>query len=168
MSNATPLADYDNDLVRKTAERLTDGTLSTKEQFDRLLAYVRDEIQFGFPATGDLTKASETIELGIGQCNTKATLLRVLCKVLDIPARIHISLISKEIQRGFCTGIAYRLMPDEISHSWLEVEIDGDCDAQTASSMTKRCNPHLSESCAVEAGKPGFRLHWTRRGQAVT
>jgi len=48
-----------------------------------------------------------------------------LCKSSDISARIHFSLISKGIQKGFFTSFAYWLMPEEISHSWIEVEIDG-------------------------------------------
>jgi hypothetical protein len=61
----------------------------------------------------------------MGQCNTKGALLLALCRVVGIPARIHFSLIKKEIQRGLFTGIGYLLMPPLISHSWLEVEIDG-------------------------------------------
>lgn len=125
MSKRTPLADYQHDLVRKTAAQLVEGTQSATEKFERLLLYVRDEIKFGFPKTSDFTTASQTIKLGLGQCNTKATLLLALCKAVNIPARIHFSLISKDIQKGFFTGFAYRLMPDEISHSWIEVKTDG-------------------------------------------
>ena len=126
MAKSTVLADFDDDLVRSTANRIVGNADNAEDKFSRLLNYVRDDIKFGFPASGDLTKASETIKLGLGQCNTKATLLLALCKATDIPARIHFSLISKEIQKGFFKGLAYRLMPDEISHSWLEIEIDGE------------------------------------------
>ncbi|MBG53067.1 MAG: hypothetical protein CML99_11730 [Rhodobiaceae bacterium] len=126
MTKPIILADFDGDLVRSTASRIVGDADNEKEKFDRLLSYVRDDIKFGFPTRGDLTKASETIRLGLGQCNTKATLLLALCKATGIPARIHFSLISKEIQRGFFTGLAYRLMPREISHSWLEIKIDGE------------------------------------------
>ncbi|MEO1475391.1 MAG: transglutaminase family protein [Pseudomonadota bacterium] len=120
------LADFESDLVQRTASRIVGSADTIEGKFNRLLTYVRDDILFGFPVGGDLTKASETIKLGLGQCNTKATLLLALCKATDIPARIHFSLISKDIQRGFFTGISYRLMPDEISHSWLEIKIDGE------------------------------------------
>ncbi len=119
------LADTDHPLVMETARRLTSGASSPREKLDRIFRYVRDDILFGFPPEGDFVKASETIERGYGQCNTKGILFLALCKAANIPARIHYSRISKEIQRGFFTGIAYLLMPDEISHSWLEVEISG-------------------------------------------
>lgn len=119
------LADESHPLVIKTAARLANNTKTDREKLERIFLFVRDEIPFGFPAKGDLVAASETIETGIGQCNTKATLFLALCKACEIPARIHFSLISKEIQKGFFTGIAYWLMPKYISHSWIEVHIEG-------------------------------------------
>ena len=119
------LADHDHPLVRDTAARLTAGETTRRGKLRRLFFYVRDDIRFGFPEEGDFVKASDTIRLGLGQCNTKAALLLALCRASDIRAQIHFSLISKKIQKGFFTGIAYWLLPSHISHSWIEVEIDG-------------------------------------------
>ncbi|HVM77241.1 MAG TPA: transglutaminase-like domain-containing protein [Candidatus Paceibacterota bacterium] len=119
------LADFDNPLVKEKATQLTEGAHDTGEKLQRLFLYVRDGIKFGFPLKGDFVKASETIESGIGQCNTKTTLFLALCKAAGIPSRIHFSLIRKDIQKGIFTGIGYALLPPLISHSWLEVEIDG-------------------------------------------
>lgn len=69
--------------------------------------------------------ASEIIKHGIGQCNNKSGLFLALCKAAEIPARIHFSGIRKKIQKGLFQGIAYTYMPSEISHSWIEVNIDG-------------------------------------------
>lgn len=119
------LADHNHPLVRETAEQLTQGDVSVRGRLERLFLYVRDDIRFGFPEQGDFVSASDTIRRGLGQCNTKATLLLALCRATGIPARIHFSLISKKIQKGFFTGLAYWLMPSVISHSWIEVEVDG-------------------------------------------
>ena len=119
------LADFDHPLVRGLAERLTVGATSEREKLERLFEYVRDEVKFQFPIEGDLIKASDVIRARSGQCNTKGTLLLALCKAAGIRARIHFSLIKKDIQRGFFTGLAFWLMPSRISHSWIEVEIDG-------------------------------------------
>jgi hypothetical protein len=116
------LADFDNPLLRERAERLTGSTITVLEKLNRLFHYVRDNIKFGFTQHGDLVKASTTIRLGIGQCNTKGTLFLALCKSVGIPARIHFSLIKKEIQRGLFTGVGYKLMPPLLSHGWIEVE----------------------------------------------
>lgn len=121
----TKLADYDHPLVIETAKRLTKAETTLRGKLEQLFLFVRDEIGFAFPDDGDFVKASDTIRLGYGQCNTKATLLLALCKATNIPARIHFSLITKDIQKGFFNGFAYWLMPKEISHSWIEVEVDG-------------------------------------------
>ena len=125
MKTNVSLVDYDHPLVRDTAEWLSENEASARGKLERLFYYVRDEIRFGFPLNGDLVKASDTIRLGMGQCNTKGALLVALCRAVAVPARMHFSLIKKEIQRELFTGIGYALMPSLISHSWVEVEVDG-------------------------------------------
>lgn len=125
MKSIPRLADDDHPLVRETAERLAGGEESPGWRLEKLFYYVRDGIRFGFPMGGDLVKASDTIRLRMGQCNTKGALFLALCRASGIPGRMHFSLIRKEIQRGLFTGIGYLLMPSLISHSWLEVKIEG-------------------------------------------
>jgi len=61
----------------------------------------------------------------IGQCNNKGVLLFSLCKAIDIPVRMHFSLIKKEIQKGLFKGLAYKLIPDKLSHCWTEILVEG-------------------------------------------
>jgi hypothetical protein len=124
MKNIPRLSDYWHPAVRECALRLTKDAPDERARLERLFLYVRDGIKFGYPLKGDLVRASETIRLGYGQCNTKSALFVALCRTAGIPAQIHFSLIRKEIQRGIFTGIAYRLMPEYISHSWVEVFIE--------------------------------------------
>lgn len=119
------LADSNHPLVQNVARQLTANATGTTEKVASIFKFVRDDILFGFPPEGDFVKASETITRGYGQCNTKGTLFLALCKSIDIPTRIHFSRISKEIQHGFFTGLFYKLMPNNLTHSWVEVEIDG-------------------------------------------
>lgn len=142
------LADHSHPLVRDTALRLTAGENATRGKIEKLFYFVRDEILFGFPADGDLVRASDTLLLGFGQCNTKGTLFLALCKASGIPARLHFSLIRKEIQRGLFTGIAYRLMPPLISHAWIEVYVDGDW---------HRLDSYINDERFYEAGKAALR-----------
>lgn len=144
MKKVQNLLDFDDPLVRETAHRLVSGQATLREKLAAIFHYVRDEILFGFPPDGDLTPASETIHLGMGQCNTKGSLFVALCRAVDIPARLHFSLIKKEIQRGLFTGFAYRLMPDQISHSWVEVLVD---------SRWRRIDSFINDQAFYLAGK---------------
>lgn len=149
----TLLADYTHPDIQDLCVRLTHSKATPREKLQRIFHYVRDDIQFGFPLDGDFVKASETVRLGYGQCNTKATLFLALCKAADIPARIHFSLISKDIQKGFFTGLAYWLMPNEISHSWIEVEIDG---------RWRRIDTFINDKELFDAAKSKIkRLGWS-------
>jgi hypothetical protein len=105
--------------------RLSSGCASPRQQFGRFVDFVRDDIRFGFPPEADFTSASETLRLGIGQCNTKGTLLLALCRAADIPARMHFAPVRRSIQRGIYTGVWYALLPRRISHGWIEVNVDG-------------------------------------------
>lgn len=119
------LADYETQLVKETAERLTKGDDTVQEKLKSLFYYVRDEIKFGFLEAWDEVKASEVIERGIGQCNNKATLLLALCKAINIPAKVHHAYIKTEILKGIFPGFTFALFPKKGSHSWVEVEVDG-------------------------------------------
>lgn len=118
------LADHDHPLVKAKAKELTKDHISVEDKIMAIFNYVRDDIKFAFPKEGDFVTASKTISYSYGQCNTKGTLFIALCKAIGIPARIHFSLIKKEIQKGLFSGIAFWLMPKYISHSWAEVKID--------------------------------------------
>jgi hypothetical protein len=125
MKRLSYLSDHNNPIVKQCAMRLTSDAKDDRARLERLFLYVRDEIKFGYPLKGDLVSATDTIRLGYGQCNTKSTVLVALCRAVGITSRIHFSLIRKEIQRGIFTGFTYWLMPDFISHSWVEVFVDG-------------------------------------------
>jgi transglutaminase-like putative cysteine protease len=101
------LADATHPAVRDAAARLAEGCASPRQQLERFVLFVRDDIRFGFPPDGDLTAASGTLALGIGQCNTKGTLLLALCRAAGIPARLHFAPIRRSIQRGLYTGAPY-------------------------------------------------------------
>lgn len=165
------LADYEHTLVKETALRLTVRETTTRGKLEKLFYFVRDDIKFAFPKEGDFVKASETILSGVGQCNTKGTLFLALCKAIGIPVRIHFSLIRKDIQRGLFSGLAYALMPPQISHSWIEVEVEGKwrrIDSyindepfyQAAKTRLQQCgwNTGYSVACSSSASSSAFNL----------
>lgn len=87
--------------------------------------FVQNEILFGYNASDTLT-AAEVLSDGIGQCNTKATLLMALLRGLGILCRLRGLEVSKDFQRGATSGIISTLAPDRIIHTWVEVYYGGE------------------------------------------
>lgn len=116
------ISDYQSDAVQSVAKSICEGRESVEAKLEAIFLYVRDSIKFGFLPRIDDYRASEIITIGTGQCNNKSSVFLALCKSAGIDARICFSGIRKEIQRGLFKGIAYKFMPREISHSWVEVK----------------------------------------------
>lgn len=93
------------------------------DRFAHIFQYVRDHILFAFPPNPDRVCASESLELGIGYCNSKSILLVALCRAAGLPARLHAGLIDTRIMHGIIPGWMLRLFPDYISHLWVEVHL---------------------------------------------
>lgn len=94
------------------------------DDFQKILKihnFVRNDIAFGYN-TDDTISASEVLNDGYGQCNTKGTLFMALLRAVGIPCRIHGFTIDKKLQKGAMTGIIYKLAPRSIIHSWVEIQ----------------------------------------------
>lgn len=120
------LSDYNHPSIILKAQSLTEGKIEVMDKIQSIFNYVRDEIKFGFPPVWDRVRASETIQYGLGYCNTKATLFHALCKAADIQSRIHAGQIDINIMRGIFPSFVFPLMPSAGGHSWIEIHIDGD------------------------------------------
>ena len=120
----TDLLDFDVPTIRNSiATRGWTGLLSF-ERIGGAYDFVRDEIAFGYNRD-DSIPASEVLADGYGQCNSKGTLLMALLRALGIRCRLHGFTIHKRLQRGVVPEIAYRIAPESILHSWVEVEREG-------------------------------------------
>jgi len=124
MKKRINLADFNHPLIKETALRLTEKEVTIRGKLEKLFYFVRDEIKFGFLPELDCISASEILKRKTGQCNNKGILLFSLCKALNIPVKMHFSLIKKEIQKGLFKGFAYKLIPNELSHSWVKVLVE--------------------------------------------
>jgi hypothetical protein len=96
--------------------------LSLSNRIGAVYDFVRNEIPFGYNERDELP-ASRVLADGIGQCNTKSTLLMSLLRAVDVPCRFHGFTINKQLQRGAITGLAFWLAPERIIHSWVEVRL---------------------------------------------
>lgn len=111
--------------IENLVRDLCKGISDEKAMLERIFNYVRDDIEFAFLKEADDLTATQVLEYGKGQCNNKSILFHTLLKSAGLKSRIHFSSIKKEIHFGLFRGLVYKLMPNEISHSWVEVKIDG-------------------------------------------
>lgn len=157
---ATPLLDFHHPAIEAL---VTDRGWCALRPYDRIGAvydFVRNEIAFGYNE-GDELPASRVLADGIGQCNTKGTLLMALLRAVGIPCRFHGFTIDKPLQKGAITGVAYRLAPQRIIHSWVEVLLDGRwivlegfiLDAPYLASLQRRF-PEARRFCGYGAATP--------------
>ncbi len=61
--------------------------------------FVQNDILFGYNSS-DTLNAVQVFNDGIGQCNTKATLLMALLRAVNIPCRLHAFNVIKDFQKG--------------------------------------------------------------------
>lgn len=103
-------------------------SLFTERGWDRLEAgerarvahdFVRDEIAFGYNRR-EIVPASRVLAEGMGQCNTKCTLLMALLRRGGIPCRFHAFAASKQMQAGVMVEGLHDKLPDNIQHGWVE------------------------------------------------
>ncbi|MCK6073317.1 transglutaminase-like domain-containing protein [Paenibacillus silvae] len=116
----TELLNFNHSSIQDLILRRQWASLPVKEQILHVYNYVRDEIEFGYNRRDDIP-ASQVLQDGYGQCNTKGILFMALLRALGIPCRIHGFTIDKQLQKGAMTGWYYHLSPKEIIHSWIEV-----------------------------------------------
>jgi transglutaminase-like putative cysteine protease len=157
---ATPLLDVHHPDIEALVARRGWRTLSPYDRIGAVYDFVRNEIAFGYNE-GDELAASRVLADGIGQCNTKSTLLMALLRAVGIPCRFHGFTIDKRLQKGAITGLAYWLAPQRIIHSWVEVSLEGRwialegfiLDAPYLASLQRRF-PQARRFCGYGAATP--------------
>lgn len=120
----TIMLDFQSETIQTLVEDRAWRDLDTFDQIGAAYDFVRNEIKFGYNKSDDL-KASEVLEDGYGQCNTKGTLLMAILRLLDIPCRFHGFTIDNLLQKGAIPSYLIPLAPKYILHSWVEVYYDG-------------------------------------------
>ena len=120
----TTMLDFSATSIQKLINDRQWKKLDNYNRIKQIYNFVRDEILFGYNVD-DSIPASKVLADGYGQCNTKGTLFMALLRGVGIPCRIHGFTIDKELQKGAMTGFIYKNAPQNIFHSWVEVDLDG-------------------------------------------
>lgn len=168
----TRLLDFTHPDIESLVQKHGWRQLAPYERIGAVYDFVRNEIAFGYNE-GDELPASRVLSDGIGQCNTKSTLLMALLRAVGIPCRFHGFTIDKPLQKGAITGLAYQLAPQRIIHSWVEVTLEGRwivlegfiLDAPYLASLQRRF-PQARRFCGYGAATPDLSapgVEW--RGQ---
>ena len=116
----THMLDFENPNIQLLIEIRDWRKLDSFNKILEIYLYVRDEILFGYNVD-DAIAASKVLKDGYGQCNTKGSLFMALLRAVGIPCRIHGFTIDKTLQKGAMTGFVFKLAPQNVIHSWVEV-----------------------------------------------
>ena len=117
MDNQPSLAKIVGEVLRKGQ--------SEQEKAVALHNFVRDGVLFGFSRNFDAATPEETLSCGRGHGIPKSRLLAALFKTAGFESYLHFVLIPKEILWDTLPPNLYWLLPDEISHSYVEVKVSG-------------------------------------------
>lgn len=160
----TPLLDFEHpDLQALVAQQGWRG-LPPFERIGAVYGFVRDGVRFGYNRSDD-QPASQVLADGMGQCNTKGTLLMALLRAVGVPCRFHGFTIDKALQKGAITGLAYGLAPRSIVHSWVEVWHEGRwvnlegfiLDRPYLSALQRRFARHTGPFCGYGVATPDLQ-----------
>ena len=119
----TKMLDYSSKNIQRLIQKKNWNNIEVFERLKSIYNFVRDEILFGYNIDDNIS-ASKVLADGYGQCNTKGTLFMALLRACNIPCRVHGFTIDKKLQKGAMTGIVYKNAPQNVFHSWVEVNFE--------------------------------------------
>lgn len=97
------------------------GAKTPRAKAVALFVFVRDSIKFGFTGRFDAASPEETLEAGVGHCNTQGALFASLLQAQGIPARQRFVNLSNGVLRGVLSPPPPRLL-----HSFVELQLPGE------------------------------------------
>lgn len=172
LTQSTDLLDFHHPEIQKLLRERGWARLGEAEKIKSIYNFVRDEIPFGYNETEEIP-ASRVLWEGYGQCNTKSTLLMALLRAVGIPNRLHGFTIDKALQKGAISGIWYRLAPQNILHTWVEIFFEGEwfflegviLDRPFLAAVQKKFPDCAGEFCGFGAFTESFQappIEWNR------
>lgn len=111
--------------IQEIAEEKTKGCLPEGDKAISLHDYVRDHVKFGFNKYFDDAPPEYTLKCRMGHCNPKSRLMTSLFRAIGLESFQHFVVIPKAILKDAIAPAGYIIIPTEISHSYVEVKVDG-------------------------------------------
>ncbi|ERI91380.1 hypothetical protein HMPREF1982_03339 [Clostridiales bacterium oral taxon 876 str. F0540] len=119
----TRMLNFNHDSIQRLIKQKKWTNDDDFQKIQKIYNFIRDDVAFGYN-TDDTIPASEVLNDGYGQCNTKGTLFMALLRAVGVPCRIHGFTIDKKLQKGAMTGLIYWIAPKSIVHSWVEIQFE--------------------------------------------
>lgn len=120
----TAMLDYKSQKIANLIDGQKWRDLDEYSKIGAIYDYVQNSILLGYNKYDNLT-ATQVMSDGIGQCNTKATLVMALLRAVGVPCRLHGTRVTKTFQRSLMPKIMAALAPPSIVHTWAEVYYNG-------------------------------------------
>ncbi len=111
--------------VQEVVEQVVAGTTTEQERAVALHDHVRERVKFGFNPYFDAGAPDYVLACGVGHCNPKSRLLVALFRAAGLESHQHFVVIPKEILKGAIPTSRFWMIPGELSHSYVEVQIEG-------------------------------------------
>ena len=111
--------------VKELLERFRSENTAESDKAIAIHDYIREKVKFGFNKYLDEDQPDYTLAVGYGHCNAKSRLMVVLLRGIGLEAYQHFVVLPKEILDGAASKSRSWMAPKEISHSYVDVRING-------------------------------------------
>ena len=96
LTRPTAMLDFEHPEIQRLVRERQWATLCEHQRVGHICDFVRNEIAFGYNKE-DTLPASQVLADGMGQCNTKGTLLMALLRATGVACRFHGFTIDKAL-----------------------------------------------------------------------
>jgi hypothetical protein len=111
--------------VTEVVDQVAAGIATEREKAIALHDYVREKVKFGFNKYFDATPPDYTLSFGYGHCNPKSRLMVAIFRAAGFESYQHFVVLPKEILKDAVPPSRFWMIPAELSHSYVEVEVEG-------------------------------------------
>lgn len=144
--------------IIEVVERVVARTAGGRERAVALHDQVRDSVKFGFNKYFDAAEPDYTLACGVGHCNPKSRLMVALFRAAGFEAHQHFVTIPKEILKGVLPASSGWMLPAELSHSYVDVQVEG---------AWYRVDSHIVDTPLLEAAQARLAVAGRALGYGV-
>lgn len=123
------ITDWDNPAIIAKAKEIVGDETDDYRKAEKIFSWIDDNIVYAFDLNWD-APASEVLEAGYGHCGNITNLTVAMLRAVNVPCRIRVEWIDKEVFRGFADESLFAqigsLRGGQTKHSLAEALIGGE------------------------------------------